>query len=52
MALVTRKPFNKTNLVVFAPIAPLEHAIDTIAVNAFGNDLICDLGCHPMVANA
>jgi hypothetical protein len=52
MALVTRKPFSKTNLVVFAPTTPLEHAINTITINAFGDDLIYDPGCHPMVVNA
>jgi hypothetical protein len=50
MALVTRKPFNKTNLVV--PIAPLEHVIDTITINTFGNDLIYDPSCHLVVVNA
>jgi hypothetical protein len=52
MASLTRKPFSKTNLVVFAPITPLEHAIDIIATNAFSNDLIYDPSCHPMVVNA
>ncbi|CAM5999517.1 unnamed protein product [Sphagnum balticum] len=52
MASATGKPFSKTNLVVFAPTAPLEHAIDTTAADAFGDALICDPGCHPAAANA
>jgi hypothetical protein len=52
MASATGKPFSKTNLVVFAATAPLEHAIDTTAADAFGDALICDPGCHPVAANA
>jgi hypothetical protein len=35
-----------------APTAPLEHAIDTIIVDTFGNDLIYDPNCHLVLVNA
>jgi len=52
MDSATLKPFSKTNMVVFAPTAPLTHAIDTSVAIACGDALICDPGCYPVAAHA
>lgn len=52
MDSVTGKPFSKTNMVVFAPTAPLTHTIDTSVAVACGDALICDPGCYPVAAHA
>lgn len=52
MDSATIKPFSKTNLVVMAPTAPLQHPVDTTVAVACGDALICDPGCYPAAAHA
>ncbi|KAG0586002.1 hypothetical protein KC19_2G055600 [Ceratodon purpureus] len=50
MDSATLRPFTKTNLVVMAPTAPLQHPVDTSMAVACGDALICDPGCYPAAA--
>jgi hypothetical protein len=52
MDSATLRPFTKTNLVVMAPTAPLQHPVDTTVAVACGDALICDPGCYPAAAQS